>query len=77
MTGFAKKVLEDALRLSEEERTELISALSDSLEHDAVDLGDAWSSEVRGRIAEVETGEVETIPWSEVDARIRRVLDGE
>jgi putative addiction module component (TIGR02574 family) len=73
MTAAAKKVLEEALSLS---RTELIAALSDSLEDHSVDLGDPWATEVRDRIAEVESGEVEPVPWSQVEARIRRVLDG-
>lgn len=77
MTAAAKKVLEQALALSEEERDELISVLSDSLEHRVVELDEAWSSEIRGRIAEVESGEVEPVPWSEVDARIRRALGRE
>lgn len=75
MTAAAKKVLQEALALSEEERGELISALSDSLEQPPVDLGEAWSAEVGERIAQVESGEVQPVAWGAVDARIRRVLD--
>lgn len=75
MTAAAKKILEEALALSEEERSELISALSDSLEQPPVDLGEAWTAEVGQRIAQLESGEVRAVAWDAVDARIRRALD--
>ena len=74
MTSPTKKVLEDALALPEKEREALVEALSDSLDPEAVELSPEWTSEIRNRIAQIESGEAKTIPWDEVDARIRKSL---
>lgn len=74
VTAAAKKILEDALSLSSEERMELMAALSDSFEPAADDLSPEWKAEIQSRIREVERGEVTLVPWSEVQTKIRETL---
>lgn len=73
MTSAANKVLEEALSLSEDERAEIIEALSESLM--PVELSPEWQTEIKSRIAQLESGEVKPIPWDEVESRIRKSLD--
>ena len=74
VTSATKKILDDALALPENEREALVEALSDSLDPEAVELSPEWTSEIRSRIAQIESGEAKTIPWDEVDARIKTSL---
>ena len=70
MTPAAKKILEEALALSEQEREELVSALSSSLE--PVELSPEWSSEIRRRIEKIERGEAELLDAEEHLAELRQ-----
>lgn len=74
MTSAAKKILDDALALPEGDRERLVQALSDSLSPEPVELSREWTDEVASRIAQVESGEVKTVPWPDVEARIKRSL---
>lgn len=74
MTAEAKKIFEEALALPEQERRILIDALSDTFEHDVAHLSPEWKMEIEGRIAELESGDVEAIPWEQVEAEVREVL---
>ncbi len=74
MTSEARKLLETALALPQDERAALVEALSDSFEFEPEELSPEWRAEVGDRIAALESGEVEAIPWSDVEARIRRTL---
>ena len=74
VTSATKRILDDALSLPEEEREALVEALSDSLDPETVELSSEWTNEIRNRIAQIESGEAKTIPWDEVDARIRKSL---
>lgn len=76
MTSTARKVLEDALALPSEDRTALIEALSDSLDGAPVSLSAPWTKEIASRIADLESGAVEPVEWSVVQARIAKILDG-
>lgn len=76
MTGAAKKILEDALALSDDERRELMEALSDSFEPQPTDLSPEWKAEIENRIAQMERGEIEPVEWEQVEARIRATLAG-
>jgi len=67
MTSAAEKILEEALTLSEQERRRLTRALLDSLPRESSeDVEAAWRNEVMSRIEQVERGDVELEPWSEV-----------
>ena len=52
----------------------LAEALWESLESESASLSPEWTAEVSSRIAQLERGEVKTVPWSEVEATIRRTL---
>jgi putative addiction module component (TIGR02574 family) len=71
MSPSAKKVLEEALHLGETERASIAGALIESL-HGPAEPGveEAWEVEIERRIRELENGAVETVPWSEVRARL-------
>ncbi|MGB5697949.1 MAG: addiction module protein [Polyangiales bacterium] len=69
MTSAAKKILEEALALSEQEREELVSALSSSL--GLVELSPEWSSEIDRRIQKIERGEAELLDAEEYLAEVQ------
>ena len=67
MNAKARALLEDALRLSEPERAEIAGALLESIEPETdADVEQAWREEVRVRVATLDSGEVETVPWDQV-----------
>ena len=66
MTQIAEKIFSDAMQLDESERAELAVKLMDTLEA-SVDTGydEAWLTEISERERQLETGEVQAIPWEE------------
>ena len=74
VTPQAKKLYDEMLALPEQERMALMQALSDSFEPTAVRLPAAWEAEVGNRITQIESGEVQAVEWSDVEARIRATL---
>ena len=68
----AKRIIEEALNLSEEDRAEVAATLIESLDGvpDA-DAAAAWEVEIARRLRELSDGTVETVPWSEVRDRLR------
>ena len=74
MTSAAKKILEDALALPREARATIVEILSESLTSEGAELSPAWATEVKRRVAEIESGAVSPIPWDEAEARIKRSL---
>ena len=60
-------IRKDALALSAKDRAELADRLLESLDDETEEeVEDAWRKEIRRRAAEVDSGAVKTIPWSEV-----------
>ena len=59
------------MRLGPAERATLIRLLIDTLDAES-DEGaeDAWRAEVERRIAELDSGAVEAVPWEELRARL-------
>ncbi len=74
MTSAARDLLEEAKKLPHDERQELAQALLETLETEPTSLSHEWTAEVSSRIAQLERGEVKAVPWTEVEARIRRTL---
>ena len=71
MERNAQAVLKKALTLPEEDRAEVAGALLNSLEPlEEADIESAWRQEVAARVAALDAGEVETIPWGEVRDRL-------
>jgi putative addiction module component (TIGR02574 family) len=67
MRHHAEAVLQEALNLPEEERTEIVTALLVSLEPEPeADVEAAWRQEVRARVAALEAGEVKMTSWEEI-----------
>ena len=67
MRQQAETVLQEALSLPEQERTEIVGALLESLEPESeADVEAAWREEVANRVAALETGKVETTSWETI-----------
>lgn len=66
---LVKKILEDALALPQEEREELMSALSESL--DLVRVSPAWEAELARRVSRIESGEACVLDASAHAAALR------
>jgi putative addiction module component (TIGR02574 family) len=67
MKSKGEALLQEALGLSERERAEIAGALLESLEPPLdPEVDQAWREEVARRVAQLEAGEVETIPWEQV-----------
>jgi putative addiction module component (TIGR02574 family) len=61
------------MRLDPEERATLMRLLIETLDSDAEEgVEDAWRVEIERRMAELDSGAVETIPWEEIRARLYR-----
>lgn len=69
-------VLAQALRLPARARAAVVAELIQSLEETDVpeqspeDVEAAWAEEIKTRLAEVDTGVVTTVPWSDARRRI-------
>ena len=67
MRQHAETVLQEALKLPEQERTEIVSALLESLEPEPeANVEAAWRQEVAARVEALNAGEVEMTPWEEI-----------
>ena len=76
MAASAKEIFEQALELHDSDRAKLAGLLLDSLDGPADEgVEAAWLQEVERRMAELESGTVQTLPWEEVRARIVEALD--
>ena len=64
-------VWKEAADLSDEDRATLAGLLIESLEGEP-DLGveAAWAAEIEKRVAELDAGTVESIPWEQVRQRL-------
>jgi putative addiction module component (TIGR02574 family) len=66
MNADTEKLLAEALKLPPEARAALAGSLLDSLDRRPdPDAEAAWEAEIAHRLADLDAGEVETIPWSE------------
>ena len=75
MTQAVAHLLEEAEQLSAPERAELADRLMESLAYDAApEVAQAQTTEVRRRIAQLESGEVTLIPGEEALAQVRRLV---
>jgi len=73
MGEMPNKLLQEALALSSEERAALAGALLASLDGPTdPDVEAAWAAEIERRIAEIDSGAVQPVPWPEARAAILR-----
>lgn len=71
MSKAAEDLLKKALSLGAKDRASLAGALIESLNGDVdSDAEGAWETEIRRRVAELESNAVETVPWSTVRERL-------
>jgi putative addiction module component (TIGR02574 family) len=72
MTDKSQAIVEQALKLSPTERAEVAEKLIVSLDEvPDTDVEQAWQEEIQKRLQQIDCGEVKTIPWEEVQRRLR------
>jgi putative addiction module component (TIGR02574 family) len=75
MTAILEKIENEALQLSPKERGELIHRLIMSLESEPEDspeaIAQAWDEEIARRVADMEAGRTEWVPFDEVMTKLR------
>jgi putative addiction module component (TIGR02574 family) len=71
MAKSARELFEEAMRLNPQERATLMRLLIDTLDAGS-DEGaeEAWRAEIERRVAELDSGAVEAVPWDELRARL-------
>lgn len=73
MSTHITELFEKASILSEKDRATLAGLLIESLESEVdPDVEDAWRAEIERRVAELDAGTVETVPWEVVKAKLLR-----
>jgi putative addiction module component (TIGR02574 family) len=73
MARSARELFEEAMRLAPEERATLMRLLIETLDAESEEgVEDAWRIEIERRMAELDSGAVEAVPWEELRARLYR-----
>ena len=73
MSTHVTELFEKASILSEKDRATLAGLLIESLESEVdPDVEEAWRVEIERRVAELDAGTVETVPWEVVKAKLLR-----
>jgi putative addiction module component (TIGR02574 family) len=71
MTRSAQELFEEAMGLDPDERAALTGLLIESLEPTAEEgVEQAWLAEIERRMAELDSGSAEMIPWDKLKARL-------
>ena len=78
MSESAQQLIATALELTPDDRVVVANAILASLKdspgcHVSAEVQDAWSDEIRNRIADIDSGRVKTLPSSEA----WKMIDGE
>jgi len=73
MSTHVTELFEKASSLSDKDRATLAGLLIESLESEVdPDVEEAWRVEIERRLAELDAGTVETVPWEVVRAKLLR-----
>ena len=73
MSTHVTELFAKASILSEEERATLAGLLIESLELEVdSDVEEAWRVEIERRVAELDSGTAETVPWEVIKAELLR-----
>ena len=76
MSTHVTELFEKASALSEQERATLAGLLIESLESEVdPDVEEAWRVEIERRLAELDSGAVETVPWEVVKAKLLQRIE--
>jgi putative addiction module component (TIGR02574 family) len=71
MSTHVTELFAQASLLSDEDRATLAGLLIESLESEVdPDVEEAWRVEIERRMAELDSGAVQAVPWEEVRARL-------
>ena len=71
MARSARELFEEAMKLAPEERATLMRLLIDTLDSESDEgVDEAWRAEIARRVAELDSGAVEPVPWEELRARL-------
>jgi putative addiction module component (TIGR02574 family) len=71
MSTHVTELFEKASILSEKERATLAGLLIERLESEIdPDVEEAWRVEIKRRLAELDSGTVQTVPWETVKAKL-------
>src|SRR5207245_2633929 len=76
MPTTVDKVYNDALTLSDEERSELAARLLEQLDPDTW-TPENWEEEVRQRVEEIRSGQATMIPWEQARAVLWNEVNGQ
>ncbi len=76
MTSEARKLLQDALHLTDQDRADLAANLIESMDR-TVDEGadEAWESEVTRRMKDLDGEAIQPVPWPEARRKILGTSD--
>ena len=75
MSRDAAELLNEAMELPAEARAALADSLLDSLDSEVdPDAEQSWRDEIEARLASLNDGQVQLIPWDEVRSRLRTRL---
>ncbi|HEV7242009.1 MAG TPA: addiction module protein [Thermoanaerobaculia bacterium] len=76
MARNVAEILLEASKLSESERAELAGRLLETLHGEPDEnVEAAWAEEIERRVRQIDAGEVKTIPWEEVRAKLHARLN--
>jgi putative addiction module component (TIGR02574 family) len=76
MNPHVTELFKKASILSEKERATLAGLLIESLESEVdPDVEEAWRVEIERRLAELDSGAVETVPWETVKAKLLQRME--
>jgi putative addiction module component (TIGR02574 family) len=71
MVATPKELYERAMSLSDEERAELVGMLLESLDMiEEEGVAAAWLAEIERRVADLNSGSVDPVSWTEVRSRV-------
>ena len=71
MARSARELFEEAMKLAPDERATLMRLLIDTLDSESDEgVDEAWRAEIARRMAELDAGAVEPVPWEELRARL-------
>lgn len=78
MSRNVSELFQEATQLSENERADLAALLLESLEGEPDEgVEAAWAEEIERRVRQIDSGEVQTIPWEEVRAKLHARLNAD
>jgi len=75
MSLTADQILQETARWPHEQLADLVDRLALTLHNEAgPDIEQNWRTEVRQRLAEIESGDVQPVPGEDVSNRVRRLV---